>query len=177
VRYTAVARRYAQTLFSIAKKAGQEEKIRNVLKFLEDALKENDFRKIIYHRLIPPEQKEQLLQALLPNLSPIMKNFLRVVLSRGWERALIPIVQEYDKILDNTAGIKRIEVSTAYELPPEQKEEVEREIAKLAGARVRLTWQVNPSLLGGLSIRLNDRVVDASVKKRLELLAKRLSTV
>ena len=177
MRYTAVARRYAQALFSVARKAGQEEKIRKALKSLEDALKENDFQKIIYHRLIPPEQKEQLLQALLPNPSPIVKNFLRVVLSRGRERALIPIAQEYDKILDKIAGIKRIEVSTAYELPPEQKEEVEREMAKLAGARVRLIWQVNPSLLGGLSIRLNDRVVDASVKKRLELLAKRLSTV
>jgi F-type H+-transporting ATPase subunit delta len=70
--------------------------------------------------------------------------------------------------------VLKAEVETAYPLAPEMRERILESLAKTTGHRVAISEKTNPELLGGLRIRIGDRILDASIAGRLEQLKQRL---
>jgi len=87
------------------------------------------------------------------------------------------LLVEYQRFLDRARGIKRAEMTVALPLSEGLKRELDTRLAFLAGQDIRLEIRVAPSILGGFVLRLGDRVIDASLKKRLELLGRRLKGI
>lgn len=161
-----VARYYAEALFYAAQKWGQEEEVGENLASAKNMLEEyTEFQRILADRLISPEEKERALKALLPR-----------VLSREKEEVITAIAPEYQRLLDEAKDMEAVEVEVAAPLSSAQEIELKERLSRLIGKEVRLEVKVEPKILGGLVIRWGDRVVDASIKKKLELLGAHLKT-
>jgi F-type H+-transporting ATPase subunit delta len=162
-----VARHYAEALFYAAQKWGQEEELGEKLASLKQIFEEDaELQKILSHPLISPQEKEQALKDLLPR-----------VLSRKKEELFTSIAPEYQRLLDQSKNIEAVDVTVAAPLSPAMESELESRLVRFVGKKVRMEIKIEPEILGGFVLRWGDRVIDASVKKKLELLGARLRTV
>ena len=162
-----VARHYAEALFYAAQKWGQEEEVGEKLASLKEIFEEDaELQKILSHPLISPQEKEQALKALLPR-----------ILSRKKEDMITSIAPEYQRLLDQSKDIEAVGVTVAAPLSPAMESELESRLVRFVGKKVRMEIKIEPKILGGLVLRWGDRVIDASVKKKLELIGARLRTV
>jgi F-type H+-transporting ATPase subunit delta len=162
-----VARHYAEALFYAAQKWGQEEELGEKLASLKEIFEEDaELQKILSHPLISPQEKEQALKALLPR-----------ILSRKKEDMITSIAPEYQRLLDQSKDIEAVGVTVAAPLSPAMESELESRLVSFVGKKVRMEIRIEPEILGGFVLRWGDRVIDASVKKKLELIGARLRTV
>jgi F-type H+-transporting ATPase subunit delta len=162
-----VARVYAEALFSEARKMGQAEELGEKLLSLKRRMEEDaELQKVLQHELISPQEKEKALKELLPRL-----------LSREREEMIISIVPEYQHLLDEEKDVEPVEVTLASAITPALESELKQRLAQVIGKKVRLEIKIDPKILGGMVLRWEDRVVDASVKKKLELIGDHLKTV
>ena len=89
--------------------------------------------------------------------------------------SLVPaIVGEYGRLLDRHRGIAAAVVTSAAPLSAEETEAIAARVASLAGTTVSLRTAVDPALIGGVTVRIGDRLIDASVRGRLERLRDRI---
>ncbi len=162
-----VARAYAEALFSEARKLGQAEELGEKLLSLKRRMEEDaEIQKILQHELISPQEKEKALGDLLPRL-----------LSRKSEEIIVSMVPEYQRLLDEERDVEPVEVTLASEITPALESELKQRLAQVVGKKVRLELKINPEILGGMVLRWGDRVIDASAKKKLELIGDHLKTV
>ncbi|HBT46377.1 MAG TPA: ATP synthase F1 subunit delta [Peptococcaceae bacterium] len=173
-----VARRYAQALFALAGERGVlaavKEELERVVSTVES---EPEVGRIFYHHLIPAREKKKLLAALFPDLREETRNFLYTVLDKRRERLLPQMVRQLQELADLAEGILEAEVVTRVPLPEEVFSRLQERLGRLTGRRVRLRTRLSDEIMGGMVLRVGDRVLDASVKKRLELLKNRLQRV
>ncbi|SMC00088.1 ATP synthase F1 subcomplex delta subunit [Thermanaeromonas toyohensis ToBE] len=173
-----VAKRYAQALYSLAQERGNLSRVKEELGQVVESLEKNeDFRRLLYHQLIAPKQKEELLKEVFPHLEQDTRRFLGLVLEKRRERLLPEIVYQFRRLVDWAEGIVEAEVTVAFPLPESLKEELKGKLSRLLGRKVRLKIRLDQEILGGLVVRVGDRILDASIKKRLELFKESLRRV
>ncbi|MGH2489514.1 MAG: ATP synthase F1 subunit delta, partial [Candidatus Limnocylindria bacterium] len=85
--------------------------------------------------------------------------------------------RHFEELVRRERGIARAEIRTAMPLDDEDRAELGRMLERLAGREVELTEQVDPTLIGGVSVRIGDQLYDASVRSRLVRLRARLIAV
>ena len=108
--------------------------------------------------------------------SPIVRNFVRVVASKGRAGQLRAIVEEFEAIVDREQGRIAVELTTAYELDDEEAAAIVRQIEQSSGRTVEATRSVDPDLIGGMILQAGSLRVDASVRGRLNRLRAELVT-
>jgi len=172
-----VARRYAEAFFAIAQERQQVDSLENELKSVAALLAEyEDLASFLYHPLIPPRNKVEVMDQLLANkLSPVTLDFVKLVIQKRRERYLVAISEEYTALADEARNIIKAELTTAKPLTEEAVAEIREKLSQSTGKTVRLDVKVDPSLLGGIKVRVGDRVIDASVAKQLTMLKEELS--
>ena len=162
-----VVRHFAEAFFYAVKKLGHEEWMGEKLLCLKEMIEEYaEFQRILSHPLMPFHEKEQAIRDLLPSF-----------LSRKKEDLFISIAQEYQRLLNQAKDIESVEVTVAVPLSPALESEVRKRLIRLIGKEVRMEVKIDPDILGGLVFCYGDRVVDASVKKKLELFGSYLKTL
>lgn len=170
-----IARRYACALYEVARQKGDTGGFAAVLEAAGRALVENpELRRVLYHQLIPVREKQRIMDTLFPDVDPLLKNFFHLVIAKGRERALPEIAAQFRRLVDRENRVLPVEVQAAAPLSEEITAALKERLARITGQNVRLQTRVDPSLLGGMVIRLGDRVLDASLKKKLELLGEHL---
>ncbi|RJX19647.1 MAG: F0F1 ATP synthase subunit delta [Desulforudis sp.] len=172
----AVAARYAQALFDIAQDtdniAGIEGELRGVIQALDES---RDFQKVIFHPQVPAGVKKEIVKELFAGeISKTSFNFLCVILERHREFYLKAICEAYINLANQTRNIAEVEVTSALELPMVHKVNLMQALSKMTGKEIRVKYQTDPEILGGLVVRLGDRIVDASVKRQLERVKERI---
>lgn len=178
----AVANQYAKALLAVVSKPGSTLGAEQALEQL-DAIqglirRSPEMRLALLSPAIQAEQKTKAIERLggMMGLDPLMRNFLVVVTSHGRVPLLGSIRQAFQAQLDEQLGIVRAEVTAARGLNQEQKTALE---AKLAGMiqkkSPRYAYAVDERLLGGLTVKIGSRVLDGSVRGRLETLRRRLA--
>ena len=162
-----IARIYAEALFSEARKAGRAEELGEELLSLKRRMEEDaEIRKILRHELISTREKEKALKDLLPGL-----------LSRESQETILSIVPEYERLLDREKDVEPVEVTLASSITPDLESELEQRLAGVVGRKVRLVMKIDPGILGGMVLRWEDRVIDASARRKLRLIGDHLKTV
>ncbi|MBC7324753.1 MAG: ATP synthase F1 subunit delta [Moorella sp. (in: Bacteria)] len=170
-----VARRYARALFDIGREKGTLAAYAAALEDISRVLATNvELRRVLYHQLIPVREKQRVMDNLFPEADPLLRNFFHLVLAKGRERDLPAIAVQFRRLVDQEDRILPVEVYTAAPLSAEVINSLKGRLAAVTGQNIRLQTRVDPALLGGLVIRLGDRVLDASLKKKLELLGEHL---
>ena len=103
-----------------------------------------------------------------------VSNFLTTLLAAKRYYLLDICVQEVHQLLDQRQGILRAKVQTAFELNDKQKKQVETVLSQYTAKTVRATFDVKADLLGGLCVRMEDTLIDGSLKRRFEKLQEEL---
>ena len=118
-------------------------------------------------------EKQAFVQQLFGAQTQVV-HFLNTLLAAKRYYLLDACVQEVQRLLDERQGIIRPQVQTAFELSDVQKKKVEEALGQFAGKTARAQFEVRPSLLGGLQVRMGDVLIDGSLKGRFEKLQKEL---
>ena len=113
-------------------------------------------------------RKKQLLRDALAGHAPKpFVGFLEAVVQRGRQGLLGEISREYEELVDVHLGRVHAGVTTAHEVDPEAAKAIAASLARLVGKAVLPHFRTDPSLLGGLIVRMGDRVLDGSMRRRL----------
>jgi F-type H+-transporting ATPase subunit delta len=141
--------------------------------FVQTVLKENpDFEKILIHPEIPKEQKLRLVEQVFKGrVSDDLTGFLRIVVTKGRYKELPAIFAYFDaKVKEfNKTGVA--EVTSAVPLSDGQRQRIEQKLLDTTCyEKMEITYRVDESLIGGLMIRIGDRVVDSTIRSRLNSL-------
>ncbi|MEG6522856.1 F0F1 ATP synthase subunit delta [Desulfotomaculum sp. 1211_IL3151] len=172
----AVARRYAQALYEIAQDKNTLEAIEQELKGVAEAIEgTRELQKVLYHPQVLPGEKKNLLKAIFGDkISAKTLHFLSLVVDKRRENYISGIAAEFSFLANEARGKVAAEVTTAVAIDEQQKQELIKVASRLAGKEVEPTFAVDPSLIGGVVVRIGSKVIDGSIKTRLATIKSRL---
>jgi F-type H+-transporting ATPase subunit delta len=169
-----VARRYAQGIFQLAEAERNLQAWRQDLAQLDQLLQDDVLRAAFANPSVTTARRLELARRLAPELRPETQNLLRLLVERRRTADMEEIRREFDRMADDAEGIANVILTTAIPLDNAEKERYEKELAQRLNRRVRLEHRVDPSLVGGATIQVGDRLVDGSVRMQLSQLRQRL---
>ncbi|GBD10483.1 ATP synthase subunit delta [bacterium HR23] len=167
-------KRYAQALWHIAQEQGTVEVWLNDLDALAILASRNQTSAILDSPSIPVQERVALVREVLPHLNPLAYNLVALLAERRGFRILPLVRQEFQRLADQAQGVMRVEVVSGAPLTEGDQQEMAERLGQALGRRVLLSVRTDPSLLGGVMLRIGDRVVDGSVRGRLEAMRKTL---
>ena len=165
-----IARRYAQAYFGLARQARDIPGWRRSLEQVVTLLSHPDVQAALGDPRIPQHERVRVVAELLKDAQAQARNLARLLVERGRSAALPLVLELYDVLADRESGVVRAEVTTAIAVSPQLEQRIRAELATKLGGDVQTTVSQDPSILGGLVIRIGDRVIDGSVRTRLEQL-------
>jgi F-type H+-transporting ATPase subunit delta len=174
----AAAKRYARAVFELAREQGQVEEWGGRLLAVRDVLAQPEAMRILANPSIPMPRRQGAVTALLEStVGPEGVNLGRLLVGADRLDILDGIVEEYQRLADEAAGRVRAIATTAVPLAPSDADKLEVSLSRRLDREVRLDTRVEPAIIGGLVLRIGDRVIDASVATRLQQLRRRLAGV
>lgn len=175
---SASARRYASAAFTVAQQTGDFDAWLLTLDEVSRILRVPSARTIFLSPSVPPPQKAAALDRLVPKATPIMRNFLRILIDRDRLDELPGMAEALRELINKRRGIITAEVTTAVPLDPEMERLVANRLAAYLGSdpqKVNITSRVDPTIIGGVVARVGDEVIDDSVRGRIERLRRTLA--
>ena len=164
-----VADSYASSLFEIAHAERALDRVEKDLDNLKEILRsQRDLVSFLRDRGITPEGKRKALREILnKDISPIVLNKLDLLIEHGREGDIQRMVEAFENLVSAEKKKATATITTAIPLREEEREKIERELAEATGKSIRLKTRVDKAILGGAIIRINERVIDASLQKHL----------
>jgi F-type H+-transporting ATPase subunit delta len=169
-----VAKRYAKALFEIAKEQDKIAQYEAELKLIVDAMSESEeLRNVIGHPSIGLGKKTDLIDNIFKSkVSEHVLQMLKLLVSRRRQDILSFMLVDYVQISNDALGQEQAFVYTPFAITDAQQQEIAAEFSKITGKTVRVECVIEPSLLGGIQVRIGNRVYDASFSGKLERLRK-----
>ncbi len=164
------ARRYAQAVFDIAKERRDFQPWQDDLTRLADIFSDRDVANFLENPKVSYEQKAKALSQHLAGLRPLARNLALLLVQRNRIRLMPDIAEEFQRFADMYTGVIRTQVISAIPLTPAQENEIGASLRQLTGNEIRLSTTVDPEILGGLVVRMGDRVLDGSTRTQLQSL-------
>ena len=164
---------YASALFEVARAEGALEVVEEELFKLSDVLAQSDeLRSTLTDSNIPSEKRQEIIQDLLgnANATPITTNLVSFVVGAGHARDLPGIISS---LIERAASDRKhsvAEVRSAVPLDEDQRKRLAKALSKNLGKEVEVKVHVDPSVIGGISARVGDVVIDGTVRHRLDQL-------
>ena len=164
------SKRYAQALFELARESGTVADWDEQLATLAAAAGTPEFVSLMEAPEITADERSRALEHVLPDMSDGASNLLHL-LARARAVQVLPQVHErFRELVDASQGVVRVEVASAVELSEDNTKRIVEQLSAALGGDVRVTASVDSELLGGLVIRVGDRVIDGSARQRLNSL-------
>jgi len=172
-----VARVYAQALFEAARDARAVEQVGDDLGGFVAALAASAaLRDVLADPQVDSAAKRRVLAEVTRGAHPLLANVLQLMLERGRFAAVDDLRRAYEAVAVVEQGVVEVEVVSAVELAPETEKKIAARVQEATGRRVELARRVDPSILGGLVLRIGDIIVDGSVKAGIRQLRRKLAT-
>jgi F-type H+-transporting ATPase subunit delta len=177
-RGSAAARRYARALLDVATEKKQAEAIRAELSAVSQLISgHRDLAALVANPAVSTERKRKLVTAVAEKakLGDLMTRLLGLLGERDRLDQLPAIAAAYAKLWNDAHGVVAAEAVSATPLDQTQARAVAQALGKVTGREVDLGTRVDPSLLGGMQVRMLGRTYDGSVRAQLFALRRRLS--
>lgn len=173
-----VAKRYAQALFELAAAGKIATQVESELKLIVDALESNEqLNKFLDLPSVQTENKMQLLKdSFGAELSELVYNTLRLMIERGRQSVIPNLYDSYVKIAGAALGQAKAVVYTAKKLSDAELAGVAAQFEGITGKKIVAEQVEKPALLGGVQVRIGDRLYDGSLAGKLERLQKTLNS-
>src|SRR5690625_2310373 len=166
------ARRYANAFLQIALEKQMVEKILEDVRSIEGTI-ESSRELFLFLRspIIKSDDKQAVLKEIFsPAVEPLTMQFLEFVARKGRERLIPQIMQGFIDLYKKQAGIIDVEVRAAMELEQDQRKKLEQALEEVTRKQVDLSYVTDPGLIGGVAIRIDDTVIDGTLKHKIDQL-------
>jgi F-type H+-transporting ATPase subunit delta len=144
------------------------------LRLAERRLRESDVVARLEDKAVPPDEKRKLLTPLLEGVHQPVAAFVHSLVNAGDLNELDTIVDEFESLATRRRQLLLAHVRSAVELNADERAKLEHTLARRFGDTVETEYEVDPSLIGGIVVRVGDEVIDGSLAGRLAALRERL---
>ena len=165
-----VAARYASALFDVAREAGAVDAVGSELDQFERLIQESpDLARLIRNPIFTAEEQERAIAAILSRagMGGLTANFVRLVASKRRLFALPDMIRAYRRLVSDAKGIVQAQVVLAERPSDGVMNDIRAALRDVAKADVALDVRIDPSLIGGMIVKIGSRMVDASVRTKL----------
>ncbi len=173
-----IARRYASALADVILERGEAKEVQHELQQWEELLQSNAALQEVFHNpTIALDQKRAVLNKLIDRAKPrpTTTNFLKVLLQNQRLTELPEINRKLAEILDERAGMVAAMVTTARPVPNDVQRSLEQRLTAVTQKKVRLNFEEDPDLIGGLVARIGSTVFDGSVRNQLQQIKEKMA--
>jgi F-type H+-transporting ATPase subunit delta len=170
------ARRYATALFSSAQQKHKLDAVERDMSAIMELLQNTpSFQKMWNSPMIPAGKKRGLIDSVLgKSLDPVTLSFLHLLVDKRREGILEGVDRELRAQADASRHIVRAEATFAIEPTPAELRDLAASLEQRTNEKVELTYNVNADILGGVIVKLQDTIIDGSVRGKLERLRETL---
>ncbi len=167
-------RRYASAVLEIAREQGALDGWVEAIEALESLTSRPEFVAALQADGMTDENFQAIVRRVMPTVTAVQLNLFRLLRRKGRLGLGPDIASFFRELVDNERGIARAVVTSAVELDADRQAQLERRLAEETGKQVTVETKVDPSILGGLIVRIGDRLVDGSTRARLRALRSQL---
>jgi len=173
-----LTKRYARALYAEAAEHAEQSAVHAQLQAVAEALRaDTRFLDALKHPTLPIEDKVAMLLRIAgadqrPTAS--FKLFLRLVLTKGRAHVLEAAADGFLELWDEALNLVRAEAVSAFPLSEREQTELKQALANLTNCSIELDLTVDPSLVGGMTVRIGDRLIEGSVRGKLKKLSEGL---
>lgn len=171
-----VAKRYAVALFQVAKDKGLFEQMEEELRVVKQVFSENPaIHTILKHPKVSINKKKEILKESFASLSEEVVNTLLLLVDRHREDAIVEMIDYFFEQANEEQGIAEAKVYSVRELSDDEKKSLTDIFAKRIGKKtLRIENIIDKSLLGGIKLRIGNRIFDGSVSGKLDRIERQL---
>ena len=174
-RSTTAARRYAEAAFEIALRDSTVDAWRRELDQAAEVIADPAVAEGVHNPAVATASREAAItKGLGSSVSAPVLNLILFMVRRGRIEDLSSVAAEFRRLDDERNGVTHAVATTASPLEPSEIKLLTTRLETMTGGKVELTVETDPSVLGGLIVRVGDRLIDGSVRGRLERLRNRL---
>ncbi|MGK7296049.1 MAG: F0F1 ATP synthase subunit delta [Candidatus Wenzhouxiangella sp. M2_3B_020] len=172
---TTLARPYARAAFGLAESAGTVEEWSDSLARASAAVRAESMRQVIGHPKVDDKQLTALFDEVLgDSASDAFGGFLKVLMHYRRLPLLPEIAGQFEQLKRASEQRLKVNVTSAVEMQPDQVDKLAERLKERFGTEIEMETDVDSDLIGGLIVRAGDKVIDASVRGRLEQLGRQL---
>jgi F-type H+-transporting ATPase subunit delta len=171
-----VAKRYALALFQIAKETGALGVIEEDLRVVKEVVQYNPELKVVLNSSkLSKEEKKEIIKASFISVNVNVLNTLLILIDRHREDQIVDVANEFLELANNEMGIVEAEVYSTRELTNAEREAISSVFAKKVGKKsLKIENIVDSNLLGGIRLRIGNRIYDGSLRGKLDRLERKL---
>lgn len=171
-----LAQVYARSLFDAAKQTDKLSELREQLGQFADALEDNrELQVFFFSPYFSTQEKQDALHRLLVDPDEQLINFLELLIENHRMPVIFRIRRTFEHLWDQENRQLPVEITSAIELDDATTGSVAQRIGESTGRRVTLTTRVDPSIIGGIVVRVGNSILDASIRNRLEQLRRHVA--
>ena len=173
---TKAARRYAKALLELGKERDEVQAILDDMNFISNTIEDaRDLVLFLQSPIVKYDDKQAVLEELFSDeVQESTRLFLKLLARKNRVNILDQIAEGYIQAYRKYAGIIEVEVSVARELEKDQQEALHQKLEDITSKEVLLNVTIDESLRGGMAVRIDDTVIDGTVKHKLQELEERL---
>lgn len=173
MRNPKVAHRYAKSLLDLAEERNQQDEVQKDMELVLSTIRESkDLDLLLHSPVIKSDKKEKILEALFGSrVSDLTIGFMRIMASKGRESIFEEIADHYIQQIKQHKGILTAEVVTAAAADETTRKEIRERLTKLnPSGTVEITESIDPELIGGFVLKVEDKMIDASIRSQIRKL-------
>jgi F-type H+-transporting ATPase subunit delta len=173
---SAVANRYAFALFQLAKEHKLLDQLEDEIRVVREVVSENkDLDAVLKSRRVTMEEKKQLIKQAFSTVNPYLQNTLVLLVERHREDQILYVADQFIELANDEKGVADATVTSVRPLTDEETKALSSVFAAKSGKKsLRIENIVDSNLLGGIKLRIGNRIYDGSLQGKLERLERKL---
>ncbi len=174
---TDLVREYTTALFELVSEEGVVDTVTQDVACVADALKKSPaYLDILAMPNIDIAEKKKIIKRTFSKAHPHLLHFLMLLTERGYAKEIPACLAAYDEFRLSAEGIRRAVVESAVSLTPEEKKALTDTLANRFRCKIELVEKIDASLIGGARVYVDGRLLDGTVRHRLDGIAARLTS-
>ncbi len=169
------AKRYAEAAYLIAQQDGTEDAWMEGLQAMAVLFGDEQGQALMENRRVDGADKLQLIEKSLEGADPLVVNLARILLRRNRTSLGPQIAEAFQELVDEAKGVSHALVTSAVTLNDDDRSSVQKRLESLTGGEVEMELEVDESIIGGIIVRIGDRLIDGSTRSRLQALKRQLA--
>jgi F-type H+-transporting ATPase subunit delta len=176
VRAITIARNYGEALFLVAERHDAAEEYAGILTALAAVMETDETVRVAFESpRVPKATKQQILSTALADIAPApFVRFLDAVVKRGRQALFPAIAEQFAGLVDDKMNRVHVGVTLAREPNDELRQVIQERLSAVLAKEAVPTYREDPEILGGMIVRVGDRIMDGSLRRRMVSLRQRM---
>ncbi|MBI2251508.1 MAG: ATP synthase F1 subunit delta [Armatimonadetes bacterium] len=172
---SAISKRYSEALFMLASEKDSLTEFKNYLILLENLLTQSKIFKNFLLSPISKTIKKEIIKKIFPEFPLFLHNFIYLIIDKRRENYLENIILEFKKLTESKKGIISPEVYLPFSPQDELLNKIKETLEKIYHKTIQINLRIDPDLIGGIKIKIQDKLIDGSFKYHLNFLKEKMT--